>query len=1247
MEDRPNLVLATAILLLTSTVSVVFAGAQTGLDLGEESLATNDQGGLLVDIEAPAPGSTFGATEEITVEWTGPAPEATDFLAQDALYHVQLAKVGKADPVDEASTYDCETQSDLSTRCSTTVSLQGGGEYLVTVFTTASPTLIEDQLSGTWSAPQSCQLDQGTGTVQAVACDSVKVTADSTPPATTISPATDAWLDQSPSVELQCTDAGSGCATTTYTVDGSNPITYESPFQLDDGTHEITFWSTDEAGNVEAEQTQTIRIDTQDPTGDLVLDPAEPSGDDGWYLQSPDVTADCTDPSPSSGLAECQAQTDDDPSTDGHKTYELVLEDEAGNTGATETVTFKQDLNVPLIESFGPEDEGNDGVLESPSVDVTLTADDGDGAGVSIREVWAENASTGEETEHVEVQDGQTTVTLDVSGIVGEPFDEVRRGDVVFHGLVEDGAGRTTSTASDVFEIDTAATPRTDISLQNNPSSLVPNGQTVTLTYEAVWTGGDCFGDPVANTDVVLEDQASSWSLGPVKTDLAGIVEFDLTASDLERELVAELASTECARDSLTDGDDGVASASSSNPLTVRWTDIQVDRLSATEDKPRSTLNATLDETYRAAYQVTFTDGDEPVEGAQVSLDDGSQRFSGITGADGIVRVPTQKADPTEATFSVSATFDPADGPVQENTTEDITVRWIKVQFDNLETEPVTDETMTDGWHEVSNEVRFSFDANLTYGEGTVPAGDAEIQLIAGPQSTEDVLETVTLDSQGHGETVVSFDTVTDIVPRLEPHTVPELTDLEDEEIAFDAADFGRERWTAINLSDPQPDDSFVNVGDDVTFTFSDVRWTHDQDDNGKLDDLVPSATVEIRNATEAVLATCDIQDGSATCTGAMNVVYDDGLTYAITTATNDVVRQPGGQQATENVTWTRIQVVTAAAQDPFLNVNDTATIEGTAVWEHTTEDEDDFPTPVASAVLEPTDTFPSSCTQETGEIVEGVLTLNVTCEDVVDESLGFTVMSGEEGVTDLTEPLRFNLTWTGLHVSYETVDIDDNPLPNGTLLDHNDPVRFQFNVSFAHNRTDDDGAAVPGGTFFAAFATADDGEQFNCISDTDKKSCVTEVSKTAGEFTFAVSAVSVTDTNGDGLVEEDITHVRSTPENITFRWTSIGFEEFQCEGGATGVGDCEETDWQPSEIVEVTVTAIAADSGEPLSGADITIAGEKFETDDNGQASKSFLKFSEGDITVTARGLEATIDEQTVDWTTPRSETLHWENGD
>jgi internalin A len=93
---------------------------------------------------------------------------------------------------------------------------------------------------------------------------------DTTPPVTTISGGPfGVWTNSVPvSFNLSATDAGSGVASTLYTLNGGNAQVYSGasvPVSVD-GVTEVSYWSTDNADNMETARTATIKIDTVAPS---------------------------------------------------------------------------------------------------------------------------------------------------------------------------------------------------------------------------------------------------------------------------------------------------------------------------------------------------------------------------------------------------------------------------------------------------------------------------------------------------------------------------------------------------------------------------------------------------------------------------------------------------------------------------------------------------------------------------------------------------------------------------------------------------------------------------------------------------------------------------------------------------------------------------------------------------------------------------------------------------------------------
>ncbi len=191
------------------------------------------------------------------------------------------------------------------------------------------------------------------------------LTADSTPPTTTATLSgtlgSNGWYRSAVTVTLAATDPDDTAAniTTTYTVDGGVAQAYTAPFTVSgDGTHTVTFSSTDKAGNTEKTRTQAIKIDTTPPTITAVGTPTSIwppnhklvdvniavtltdtlSGPDGFVLLSATASGDPTD---LQGFVVGAASTSGPVRANKDEVYTLTYQgkDQAGNT-ATAVVTI-------------------------------------------------------------------------------------------------------------------------------------------------------------------------------------------------------------------------------------------------------------------------------------------------------------------------------------------------------------------------------------------------------------------------------------------------------------------------------------------------------------------------------------------------------------------------------------------------------------------------------------------------------------------------------------------------------------------------------------------------------------------------------------------------------------------------------------------------------------------------------------------------------------------------------------------
>jgi PKD repeat protein len=142
---------------------------------------------------------------------------------------------------------------------------------------------------------------------------------DTTAPATTLTaspaaPAGGTWFTSPPQITLSAVDdaAGSGVQKTEYRVDGGSFQTYTTPFSFPAGDHTVQYRSIDGAGNAEAEQSFSAKVDPNAPTTTAALDPAQP-GPGGTYDGPVQVSLNATDGADGSGVDATQYRVDGGP----------------------------------------------------------------------------------------------------------------------------------------------------------------------------------------------------------------------------------------------------------------------------------------------------------------------------------------------------------------------------------------------------------------------------------------------------------------------------------------------------------------------------------------------------------------------------------------------------------------------------------------------------------------------------------------------------------------------------------------------------------------------------------------------------------------------------------------------------------------------------------------------------------------------------------------------------------------------
>lgn len=177
------------------------------------------------------------------------------------------------------------------------------------------------------------------------ATSSPAVKIDRTAPITGISHTSDGWADGDVDVVLSPTDNLSTVASTSYQVDNGPVQSGRSLSITTEGTHTITFFSTDAAGNVEAEKTATVKIDKFAPGISHSFSAPANYTDGVWTNQDVRVVFTCTDSG--SGVASCTNPV----TTSGEGAGQQVVGTAVDNAGksAIDTALVSIDKTAPEV----------------------------------------------------------------------------------------------------------------------------------------------------------------------------------------------------------------------------------------------------------------------------------------------------------------------------------------------------------------------------------------------------------------------------------------------------------------------------------------------------------------------------------------------------------------------------------------------------------------------------------------------------------------------------------------------------------------------------------------------------------------------------------------------------------------------------------------------------------------------------------------------------------------------------------
>jgi hypothetical protein len=236
-----------------------------------------------------------------------------------------------------------------------------------------------DALSGVVVCPSDTVLNSEGSAVSASAtvfdkagnsttASSAPVKIDRTAPSTNASSVPD-WTNATVTLSLSAFDALSGVDVTHFVVDGGATQTGTSVLLSDEGVHTVSFWSVDNAGNVESAHTATVKIDKSAPS--ITVSQSPLANGAGWNKTDVDVSFVCADGL--SGVASCSGPQHVSAEGAG-QVVTGTASDNAGNS-ASASRTLNIDKTAPTIGGSVPAANGN-GWYNAP-VTVTWSCSDG------------------------------------------------------------------------------------------------------------------------------------------------------------------------------------------------------------------------------------------------------------------------------------------------------------------------------------------------------------------------------------------------------------------------------------------------------------------------------------------------------------------------------------------------------------------------------------------------------------------------------------------------------------------------------------------------------------------------------------------------------------------------------------------------------------------------------------------------------------------------------------------------------
>ncbi len=185
------------------------------------------------------------------------------------------------------------------------------------------------------------------------------------------------WYVSVPNITLTPSEQSN----TYYSWDLGDFVNYTVPFQAQEGTHKLKYYSLDSHGNKEETKSIDLMVDSLMPVTTVEVSPQTPAGKDGWYTTIPTIKLTTDTNSKTFYWWEGGSETDylgDLIAIDGNQTLYFYSKDLAGNKEQIQSLNIKVDTTLPesawTIEPKRP-DGLKDWYITRPTVSLTVTVD--------------------------------------------------------------------------------------------------------------------------------------------------------------------------------------------------------------------------------------------------------------------------------------------------------------------------------------------------------------------------------------------------------------------------------------------------------------------------------------------------------------------------------------------------------------------------------------------------------------------------------------------------------------------------------------------------------------------------------------------------------------------------------------------------------------------------------------------------------------------------------------------------------